>query len=108
MLLLPISFIMLAVSIVPPAVSAKEELTAQEKEWLEKAYRQDKDGWVFVHIEGEPLERGFQYGYLVPDEYAEILRITKYMTYQTTGMPYEFFAKKGEELTKGKIPKELL
>jgi len=35
-----------------------------------KGYRYNIQGWVYIHIEGEPYERGYQYGYL---GYAEIL-----------------------------------
>ncbi len=31
-------------------------------------YRYDDRGWIFVHVEGEPYERGYQYGALVADE----------------------------------------
>ncbi|RKZ85952.1 MAG: peptidase C45 [Candidatus Parabeggiatoa sp. nov. 1] len=73
-----------------------------------KGYRFDRNGWTYVHIEGEPEERGEQYGNLVVDKYKNILEKTKYMTYQTTGVPYEYFVKKAVELTKGKIPDELM
>jgi hypothetical protein len=36
--------------------------------WAGQAYRYDDRGWIFVHIEGEPYERGYQYGYLLADE----------------------------------------
>jgi len=36
--------------------------------WYGDGYRYDDKGWIFVHIEGEPYERGYQYGYLVADE----------------------------------------
>jgi len=36
--------------------------------WSGKGFRYDDRGWIVVHIEGEPYERGFQYGSLVPDE----------------------------------------
>ncbi len=72
------------------------------------AWRVDKAGWIYVHIEGEPFERGKQYGYLVAKDYQAILEATKYMTYQTMGMPYEFFVQQSAKLNKGKIPEELL
>ena len=34
-----------------------------EEEWLKKAYRYEKNGWIFLHIEGAPFERGFQRGF---------------------------------------------
>ena len=36
--------------------------------WFQEGFRYDDQGWVFVHIEGEPYERGYQYGYLVAEE----------------------------------------
>jgi len=36
--------------------------------WAGDAYRYDDRGWIFVHIEGEPYERGYQYGSLLADE----------------------------------------
>jgi hypothetical protein len=32
------------------------------------AYRFGKAGWTYLHIEGEPFERGFQHGYLMATE----------------------------------------
>jgi hypothetical protein len=42
--------------------------------WSGPAFRYDDQGWIFVHIEGEPYERGYQYGSLVSDEIAEYVR----------------------------------
>jgi hypothetical protein len=36
--------------------------------WFGPAYRYDDRGWIFVHIEGEPYQRGYQYGALLADE----------------------------------------
>lgn len=36
--------------------------------WFGDGYRYDDRGWIFVHIEGKPYERGYQYGRLVADE----------------------------------------
>ncbi len=33
--------------------------------WYGPAFRYTDKGWTFVHIEGEPYQRGFQYGYLL-------------------------------------------
>lgn len=42
--------------------------------WFGKAYRFDDRGWIFVHVEGGPYERGYQYGSLMGDD------IVQYMT----------------------------
>jgi outer membrane protein assembly factor BamB len=40
----------------------------------EKGYRYNIQGWVFIHIEGEPYERGYQYGYLASAEIADMIK----------------------------------
>lgn len=36
--------------------------------WFGPAFRYDDRGWIFVHIEGKPYQRGYQYGYLLSEE----------------------------------------
>ncbi|OJH41768.1 C45 family peptidase [Cystobacter ferrugineus] len=36
--------------------------------WAGKGFRYDDGGWKYVHIEGEPYERGLQYGELVAED----------------------------------------
>ncbi|MHC4866269.1 MAG: hypothetical protein ACYTEX_19480, partial [Planctomycetota bacterium] len=43
-------------------------LSEVEKQYLGKGHRYDKNGWIYLHIEGKPFERGFQRGYLTADE----------------------------------------
>lgn len=42
--------------------------------WHKDGYRYDDQGWIFVHVEGGPYERGYQYGALVADEIVEYIR----------------------------------
>ena len=37
------------------------------------AYRYPKAGWIYLHIEGDPYERGYQHGSLMPNEIAQYL-----------------------------------
>jgi len=41
--------------------------------WAGKGFRYDEGGWSFVHIEGEPYERGRQYGELVAADLTRFL-----------------------------------
>src|SRR5262245_17510217 len=43
-------------------------------ERYESAYRYPQAGWIVLHIEGEPYERGYQHGRLMAPEIAEIVR----------------------------------
>ena len=90
-----------------PARTAPAELTNEQRGWLAKASRRDVDGWVHISISGAPFERGFQYGYLVADEYAESIRVYREMTYQDIGMTYDFFVGRAVELHAAKVPPEL-
>ena len=71
-------------------------------------YRFDKNGWIYVHIEGTPHEMGFQHGYLVAPELEEILRSLKYLTYWETGKEWGFFVEAAEKLFVKHIDQEFL
>jgi hypothetical protein len=45
-----------------------EYIPMETVRWSGKGFRYDDRGWIVVHIEGEPFERGYQYGSLVSDE----------------------------------------
>ncbi len=51
-----------------------EYIPLETVRWSGRGFRWDDQGWIFVHIEGEPYERGYQYGSLMPDEIAEYIR----------------------------------
>jgi outer membrane protein assembly factor BamB len=36
-------------------------------------YRYNARGWIYLHIEGEPYERGFQHGYLLAPEITDLI-----------------------------------
>ena len=42
------------------------------------SYKIEKNGWVFVHIEGSPYERGVEYGKLVADDLKTCIDTTKF------------------------------
>src|SRR5256885_11957442 len=39
-----------------------------------KAYRYPQAGWIVLHVEGEPYERGYQHGHLLATELAAIVK----------------------------------
>jgi len=38
-----------------------------------EGYRYNTQGWIYVHIQGDPYERGFQHGYLLSDEIVDMI-----------------------------------
>jgi len=51
-----------------------EYIPLETVRWYGDGYRYDDRGWIFVHIEGEPYQRGYQYGYLLADEISSYIR----------------------------------
>ena len=83
-------------------------LTEQQKVWLKPAERHDKQGWVYLHIEGQPHERGFQHGYLLAKEIAEAIRITRCEWEHDTAMDWPWLVAKVKTLFVPKIDAENL
>lgn len=50
-----------------------EYIPMETVKWYGNAFRFEDKGWIFVHIEGEPYQRGFQYGYLAAEEIKEFI-----------------------------------
>src|SRR5262245_5973793 len=48
-----------------PTLFQPDPLSVQR---FEKGYRFPQSGWIVLHIEGEPYERGFQHGRLLAPE----------------------------------------
>ena len=52
-------------------------LSAPQQQCVAKAKRFERNGWIYLHVEGEAKDRGFQHGYLLAAEIADGLRITR-------------------------------
>ena len=52
-------------------------LSDREQAWLHAAGRHERAGWIYLHVEGGPRERGFQHGFLLAREIAECLRVVR-------------------------------
>jgi hypothetical protein len=87
---------------------SQEKLSSIEESWLKKAAKSEKNGWIYLHIEGKPFERGFQHGYLMAKEISEAKRIEKFMINWNTGKEYPFFVEKVKSMFKSKIDQEYM
>ncbi len=58
---------------------------------LLNSYRQDINGWVFIHLEGTPREVGFQHGYHLAAEIDDALRMFGFFLEKATGRDWAFF-----------------
>jgi len=84
-----------------------------------KGYRYNIQGWVYIHIEGEPYERGYQYGYLASAEISDILkrwinleynqiRILKFLKFKNSEKLWDYFIFKAKNCFIKYIPAENL
>jgi len=73
---------------------------------LQGAYRFERGGWTYVHLEGSPEHIGFQHGYLLASEIADALEAVKLEDTHTTRRDWEFFRKAAHEMLWPKIDAE--
>jgi hypothetical protein len=86
-------FVALVISLVWAGACLAGEIKRMGKGW-----RLDSNGWVYIHIEGEPYERGFQHGYLAAPELKQAMRSLNYLIYQQTGKKWGFFTDAAQKL----------
>jgi hypothetical protein len=71
-----------------PAPVSAAALNTEQQQWLSKGERHEKAGWIYLHVEGGPRERGFQHGYLLAKDIAECLRIRRAVWLHNTSMDW--------------------
>jgi hypothetical protein len=65
---------------------------------LQKAYRFQKGGWTYVHLEGSPADVGYQHGYLLAPEIADAFEAIKLFDMRETQRDWEFFRTTAREM----------
>ena len=73
---------------------------------LAKAFRADRNGWIYIHLEGGPDEIGYQHGYLLAREIDESLNVFKKYLPHTTKRDWQFYRDSAHELFWKKIGDE--
>lgn len=79
-------------------------LTAEQQAMVDRAQLQRVHGWNHIKVTGSAYERGFQEGYLLADQYADAQRVYAYLTLESFGMEYSWFAEQSLRLHKAMIP----
>jgi hypothetical protein len=73
---------------------------------LKKAFREDKAGWIFVHVEGSPKEIGYQDGYLLAPEIDNAMKALKFYLRHSTGKDWSFYRGAAEKMFWPKLSDE--
>jgi len=83
-------------------------LTQEQKIWLSQAIRHEKNGWIYLHIEGAPKERGFQHGYLLAKDIKEAIRVLGEGWKHQSAMDWPWLVRKAGEILTTKVDSENL
>src|SRR5262249_52561797 len=63
-------------------------LSSEQQQCVARGHRFERHGWIYLHVEGGPKERGLQHGYLLAPEIAEGVRATRATWEYQSGMTW--------------------
>jgi hypothetical protein len=73
---------------------------------LAKAYRFERNGWIYVHLEGSPHDIGYQHGFLLGPEIADGFAAASLEMTHNSNRDWEFFRRAAREMLWPKIDPE--
>jgi hypothetical protein len=80
--------------------------TRAEDDRLKGSYRFERNGWIYVHLEGSPDRIGYQHGYLLAKETDDLLRVLKPFLQHETKHDWNFYRQASQEILWPKIDAE--
>src|ERR1043166_9900240 len=72
--------------------------TISEDDRMKGSYRFDRNGWIFVHLEGSPDQIGYQHGKLLAKETEDLLRVLKPFLLHETKKDWSFYRKASQDV----------
>jgi hypothetical protein len=90
----------------PVATSRQSRSAAPQDSRLKGSYRFEKNGWIYVHLQGSPGDIGFQHGYLLAPEIADAFKAVQMEDVHNTHRPWSFFRKAAQDMLWPKIDPE--
>jgi hypothetical protein len=73
---------------------------------LAKAYRFERGGWIYVHLEGSPHDIGYQHGFLLASEIADGFAAASLEMTHNSNRDWDFFRRASREMLWPKIDPE--
>ena len=74
---------------------------------LKNSSREDKNGWIYVHLEGTPSQIGYQHGYLLAPEIDDAIKMFAfYFENGSVKKDWKFFREASERIFWPKLEKE--
>ena len=97
------NLLLLLFALALPAAAAP---TAEQAKWLSSAKRAEKDGWIYIHVEGTPRQRGFQHGYQLANEIADGLAMRRTEWEHNSTYAWSWLVGKSKQLINPKVDAE--
>ena len=84
-----------------------QQQTTSKPDRLGKASREDKNGWIYLHLAGSPADIGYQHGYLAAKEIDTLLKVMAYyLPSNGSGYQWGFYRAAAARILWKKIDKE--
>src|SRR6516162_6995239 len=80
--------------------------TTDKKDVLAKASRENKNGCIYVHLEGSPSDIGYQHGYLLANDIDTSIQAVSYLLQHDTRHDWEFYRTAARNLLWPKLEQE--
>ncbi|MFL6213630.1 MAG: C45 family autoproteolytic acyltransferase/hydrolase [Blastocatellia bacterium] len=93
---------LLLLPIIPNASAQNAAGTAA----LARSLRTERNGWIYLHLEGSPDEIGYQHGWLLAREIEDALRVFKNYLQHVTARDWSFYRNAAREMFWKKIGDE--
>src|SRR5260370_25216670 len=77
-----------------------------EDDRLKGSYRFERNGWIYVHLEGSPDKIGYQHGALLAKETEDLLRVLGPFLQHETKQDWNFYRQASQEILWAKIDAE--
>jgi hypothetical protein len=90
------------------AVLCVDNSGQDQQSLLAKAKRTNKEGWIYIHVEGDARHRGFQHGYLLAQEIKEGVRNSRVAWEYESAMEWQWLTDKAAAMFTPKIDQENL
>src|SRR5690349_20108812 len=73
---------------------------------LGNASREDKNGWIYLHLAGAPADIGYQHGFLAAKEIDTMLKVMQYYLPSSSGKTWAFYRAASARFLWKKVDKE--
>ena len=81
-------------------------LVASDNARLGKSSREDRNGWIYIHLEGKPADVGYQHGYLLAPEIDDALRMFRHFLKGSTNEDWQFYHDAAQRMFWPKLGRE--